>query len=393
VLRIAVRGASRITATLESGSQQRYLVILLGVSLIGGVAAYVHGGIATVQTEEWEYPDPLALVGFIILAVATLAGTIWHRERILAVILFGAVGLVVTLAFARFSAPDLALTQLSVEIVTVILMLLALHFLPDRTPTESSAGRRWRDIALSVVAGGGIGVITWDMLRRPHDSISHYFVENAQTGGGGTNVVNVILVDFRGFDTWGEISVLGIAAVSIFAIMRHLVLLPPPAASDGRPWAANIHPLFLRMISRPLLPLAMLVSFYILLRGHNLPGGGFIAALITSVALILQYIAGGISWARDRSPGDYHPVIAAGLLIATGTGIGAWAFGAPFLTSTYGHFQVPLIGEVELASAMMFDLGVYLTVVGAVMMMLIQLGEPSGHEPPSADTANRRREA
>src|SRR5690606_6479947 len=126
-------------------------------------------------------PDPLALVGFIILAVATLAGTIWHRERILAVILFGAVGLVVTLAFARFSAPDLALTQLSVEIVTVILMLLALHFLPDRTPTESSAGRRWRDIALSVVAGGGIGVITWDMLRRPHDSISHYFVENAQT--------------------------------------------------------------------------------------------------------------------------------------------------------------------------------------------------------------------
>jgi multicomponent K+:H+ antiporter subunit A len=381
VLAAAIRSAGRITAVLESGSQQRYLAILVGASVIAGIAAYVQGGIAAIPEQAMEIPDPLAIVAFLVLAAAALIGTVWHRQRILAVIVFGAVGLVVTLTFARFSAPDLALTQLSVEIVTVILLLLALHFLPDQSPAESSAARRWRDVLLSAATGAGVGLLSWEMLRRPHDSISHYFLENAQTGGGGTNVVNVILVDFRGFDTWGEISVLGIAAVAIFAIMRNLVLQPPLTASDGRPWAANTHPLFLRMISRPLLPMALLVSFYILLRGHNLPGGGFIAALITSVALILQYIAGGIAWASERSLRDYHPVIAAGLLIATGTGVGAWAFGAPFLTSTFGHPQLPLIGEIELASAMLFDLGVYLTVVGAVMLMLIQLGEPGGHDP------------
>ncbi|MDX9741904.1 MAG: monovalent cation/H+ antiporter subunit A [Gammaproteobacteria bacterium] len=379
-LAMAIRGAARITRIFESGSQQRYLLILIGVSLIAGIAAYLDAGIAAVPAQEANNLDPIAIVTFVILAAAALAGTIWHRQRILAVILFGAVGLVVTLTFARFSAPDLALTQLSVEVVSVILLLLALHFLPDRSPAESSAGRRWRDATLSVAAGGGMGLLTWEMLRRPHDSISDYFLENAQTGGGGTNVVNVILVDFRGFDTWGEISVLGIAAVAIFAILRNLVLAPPRSGIDGRPWAANTHPLFLRMISRPLLPLALLVSFYILLRGHNLPGGGFIAALITAVALILQYIAGGISWASERSVRDYHPVIAAGLLVATGTGVGAWAFGAPFLTSTFGHPHLPLIGEIELASAMLFDLGVYLAVVGAVMLILIQLGEPSGND-------------
>ena len=384
-LALAIRGAARITGVLEAGSQQRYLVILLGMSLLAGIAAYLGHGIAPVAGASMP-PDAVAVAAFIVLGAAAVGATVWHRRRMVAVILLGAVGLVVTLAFARFSAPDLALTQLSVEVVSVILLLLALHFLPERTPAESSAPRRWRDAALSLAAGGGMGLLTWEMLRRPHDSISGYYLDNALTGGGGTNVVNVILVDFRGFDTWGEITVLGIAAIAIFAVLRHLVLVPPRSGIDGRPWAANTHPLFLRMISRPLLPLALLVSFYILMRGHNLPGGGFIAGLITAVALILQYIAGGISWASERSLRDYHPVITAGLLISTATGIGAWAFGAPFLTSTFGHPRLPFIGEIELASAMLFDLGVYLAVLGAVMLILIQLGEPRGSAPEAQRT-------
>jgi multicomponent K+:H+ antiporter subunit A len=227
------------------------------------------------------------------------------------------------------------------------------------------------------------------MLRRPHQSISDYYVENSVPGGGGSNIVNVILVDFRGFDTWGAITVLANAAIGIYAMLRSLTLTHPSTDAEGRVWANNTHPLFLQMISRPLLPLALLVSFYLLLRGHNLPGGGFIAALVTSVALILQYIAGGIAWTRERSLNDYYPVIAIGLIIAALTGIGSWVFGAPFLTSAYGHFDLPLIGDVELATAMLFDLGVYLTVVGTVMLILINLGEPGhGH----GDAAMREQE-
>ena len=181
------------------------------------------------------------------------------------------------------------------------------------------------------------------------------------------NVVNVILVDFRGFDTFGEITVLGIAAMGIYALLKDLKLTSPRADSTGRPWARDAHPLVLVTISRPLLPLALLVSVYIFLRGHNLPGGGFIAGLVTSVALLLQYVASGVGWMHHRMPGDYHPVVALGLLLAGITGVASWLFGHPFLTSTFDYIHWPLVGKFEVASAMLFDTGVFLTVVGATL--------------------------
>lgn len=364
-----------ITATTENGSLQRYLALMVIGALIVGIAPYLSRDTAPIGPAGTV--DGVSIAAFIIIVVAALGTAIYHRNRLLAVVLLGVVGLIVTLTFVRYSAPDLALTQLSVEVVSIVLMLLALHFLPGRTVVESSTPRRVRDAALAALSGTGVGLLCWEMLRRPHQSISDYYVENAVPGGGGSNIVNVILVDFRGFDTWGEITVLAIAAIGIYAMLRGLKLVHPTTDAEGRVWANNTHPLFLQMISRPLLPLALLVSFYLLLRGHNLPGGGFIAALVTSVALILQYIAGGIAWTRERSINDYYPIIAAGLIIAALTGVGSWIFGAPFLTSAYGHFDLPLIGEIELATAMLFDLGVYLTVVGTVMLILINLGEPS----------------
>ena len=119
---------------------------------------------------------------------------------------------------------------------------------------------------------------------------------------------------------------------------------------------------------------SLLVSVYILLRGHNFPGGGFIAGLITAVALIMQYLANGVSWAQARLTVNMHTVISAGLLIAALTGLASWAFDHPFLTSTFGHLNWPVIGEFELASAMAFDLGVYLVVVGTTLLILIYLG-------------------
>ena len=127
--------------------------------------------------------------------------------------------------------------------------------------------------------------------------------------------------------------------------------------------------------ARLLLPLALMVSIFIFLRGHNLPGGGFIAGLITTAALILQYLASGIAWTREQWAVRYHRLIAWGLTIALLTGLGSWLFGRPFLTSAFGHFELPLVGEFELATAMLFDLGVYLVVVGALMLVLTTLGD------------------
>ena len=120
--------------------------------------------------------------------------------------------------------------------------------------------------------------------------------------------------------------------------------------------------------------MALLVSVFIFLRGHNLPGGGFIAGLITAIALVMQYLANGVAWTHARLPAQTHPLIAAGLIVAVVTGLASWLFDRPFLTSTFGHFELPLIGHVELASVLMFDLGVYLVVVGATLLILINLG-------------------
>ena len=125
---------------------------------------------------------------------------------------------------------------------------------------------------------------------------------------------------------------------------------------------------------RYLLPLQLLFAFFVLARGHNEPGGGFIAGLITAVALIVQYLANGIAWTRSRMSTKLHPLIGIGLLIATATGLGSWLFGYPFLTSTFTHVHWPLVGEFELASAMLFDLGVFLVVVGVTLMILLRLG-------------------
>ncbi|MGB4360945.1 MAG: hydrogen gas-evolving membrane-bound hydrogenase subunit E, partial [Rhodoferax sp.] len=214
----------------------------------------------------------------------------------------------------------------------------------------------------------------WAVLTRSNDGLAGFFLENSVPGGGGGNVVNVILVDFRGFDTFGEITVLAIAAVGIFALLGNLRLPGPTQDASGRAWDSDTHPMILATFARLLLPLALLVSVFIFLRGHNLPGGGFIAGLITAVALIVQYLANGVRWTHARLPAHTHPWIAAGLIIALLTGLASWLFGRPFLTSAFGHLDWPLVGEFELASAMAFDLGVYLVVVGATLLILINLG-------------------
>jgi multicomponent K+:H+ antiporter subunit A len=214
------------------------------------------------------------------------------------------------------------------------------------------------------------------MMTRDFTTISDYHLAQSKPGGGGTNVVNVILVDFRGFDTFGEIIVLCIAALAIFALLDTALKGAAARRLDAmrqRPEAADAHPLVLVVAARVLLPLAVAVGIYIFLRGHNQPGGGFIAGLVVAIAVIMQYMASGYAWAAERARFDAHEFLGAGVLIAGLTGLGSFLFGRPFLTSSFGYFHVPLVGEVELATAILFDVGVFLTVVGTVLLSLSQI--------------------
>ncbi|QIL69263.1 monovalent cation/H+ antiporter subunit A [Diaphorobacter sp. HDW4B] len=334
----------------------------------------------------------------------------WQAKyhRLAALTLMGGSGLCTVLTFLWFSAPDLALTQLVVEIVTTILILLGLRWLPKRDQAISLAddksmrtrARRTRDFVIAACAGTGMAWLAYAMMSRPFpESTSTFFLEHALTEGGGTNVVNVMLVDFRGFDTFGEIVVLGIVALTVYALLRRF--RPAPEAMDlpeQQRWLAPdlqtdlLNPrnakdtavgylMVPAVLVRLLLPFAALVSFYLFLRGHNEPGGGFVAGLVLSVGLLLQYIISGTEWVEEHLTLFPRKWIALGMLFALGTGLGSIFFGYPFLTSHTAHFTLPVIGEIHIASALFFDIGVYLLVVGSTLLILVAIAHQSvrGH--------------
>ncbi len=373
VLQRSTAGSSQLVARVQAASLQRFIAILL-VSL----AALVVWKMLPMQRLGGDVAlsgmDPVTVVGLLAMALTALLTVVFHRHRLLSLTMLSIVGLVTAMLFARFSAPDLALTQLVVEVVTILLMLLVLNFLPEKTPVESSSLRRLRDFCIALTSGGLFAVLTFAVLSRPFDSIADYYLANSLDGGGGTNVVNVILVDFRGFDTLGEISVLAITALAITALLHGLRL--PRRRTDrlGRSWARHGNYLMLKILARLMLPLALLVAVFIFLRGHNEPGGGFIAGLVTAVALVLLQVSSGQDWVRQRLSFNYRLLSSLGVLLAGATGLASWLFAKPFLTSAHGVVQIPLLGDLELASAMAFDLGVYFTVVGATLLILTTLG-------------------
>ncbi|SDN46551.1 multicomponent K+:H+ antiporter subunit A [Lutimaribacter pacificus] len=391
----AVAASRALTEGLHNGAISRYLAIFVAATVALTWIAF-SGGTLSPPTRPLLPVAPVVMVGWVLLVAAAALVVFNHRNRFRALVLIGIIGLMISGGFVYLSAPDLALTQISVETVTIMLLLLALHFLPKTTPVESSAGLRLRDGAIAIAAGVGVAALTMAFLMRDFDSISDYHLANSYEGGGGTNVVNVILVDFRGYDTFGEIIVLGIAGLTIFALME--ALLSGPAArrlrntdySQDR--SRDRHPLMMVVATRAMLPIATMVGVYIFLRGHNQPGGGFVAGLVISIALLMQYMASGFGWTQTRQRVEYHSMIGWGVLVAGLTGAAAWLGGAPFLTSIYGYIKLPWIEKFGLGSAFLFDLGVFLTVLGAVMLMLYSLsriaryaGETVNIEPMDYD--------
>ena len=337
-------------------------------------------------------------------AIGTAVQAKYHRLAALA--MSGGAGLITAMTFAWLSAPDLALTQIAVEVVTVVLILLGLRWLPPRIKAEENYVvnmpkallRRSRDLLLAVLGGSGLALLAYAVMTRGYNNdIATFFVENALPEGDGNNVVNVILVDFRGFDTLGEIIVLGIVALTVFALLRRF--RPPPETLQNGPLRRQkgstsnptdpetpdpksvlAPPGVMKVpavLGRLLLPMAAMVSVFFLLRGHNLPGGGFVGGLIFATAIILQYVVGGTLWVEARQNIKPQYWIGLGALIAGGAAMSAWWVARPFLAAFKIDLVLPLVGSIKLSTVLIFDIGVYMLVIGSTVLILVALAHQS----------------
>jgi multicomponent K+:H+ antiporter subunit A len=397
------RAAGRAVRWLFARRLQTQLVLIVA-SACGAAALPLSTG-GWLRRGTLEPVDPV-FAALWIVGGACAIGAAWQAKfhRLAALSMVGGAGLVVCLTFAWLSAPDVALTQIAVEVVTMVLFLLGLRWLPRRLEiryaqqrSASARARRARDALLAAAAGIGMGTIAFAIVTLPPAGLlAPFFFANALDPAGGRNVVNLILVDFRGFDTLGEITVVGSVAITVYALLRRFrpapesIAVPRPQRADAAsgPHASvpsdplpNNHMRIPALLVRLLFPIAALVSIYFLLRGHNAPGGGFVGGLVMALAIIVQYMVSGTIWVEARL--RIHPQvwIAAGLLAAVGAGFGAWLASRSFLTALAIDLHLPLIGDVHLSSILIFDVGVYLLVVGATALMLVALAHQSLRSP------------
>src|SRR5690606_30235574 len=332
-------GASKLEKLLSTRNIQPQLLVIILLVLGLGIVTWPEFIQLNFALPD-ENPEPLFVFAWIIgCACAVVAAWQAKYHRLAALALVGGTGIVTCLTFLWLSAPDLALTQLMVETVTTILILLGLRWLPPRLPPRYLNMivpsrvwiRRSRDLVIAVVAGVGMAGLSYGVMTSSvHNTISSFFTARALSEGGGSNVVNVLLVDFRGFDTFGEITVLAIVALTVYALLRRFrpdaesIKLPPqqthPVDAASRQTAEQqasegylfVPSVYLRLLS----PIICLVAIYLFMRGHNLPGGGFVAGLTFSIAIILHYMLAGTLWVESRLHLHPHRWIMAGLGVA-----------------------------------------------------------------------------
>jgi multicomponent Na+:H+ antiporter subunit A len=400
-----MRGIDRIAARTTSLTQRGSLPFYLGVILLVFTSTVTVALLFTRSWPEeirgWDHPAQLAIA--VVMIVAALAA-VRAGKRFQAVILVGVTGFGMSALFAMQGAPDLALTQILVEIVTLVAFVLVLRRLPARLGEQHGSRHRRIRAVIGIVFGLLMAVVAVVALgARTADPISLEFPGLAYEFGHGRNVVNVTLVDIRGWDTMGELSVVIAAATgvaSLIFISGRTDNLPRPSrrsvrktisaklarASDpgnddrsawlvaGRTLAARNRSILLEVVVRLIFHSVIVVSVYLLFAGHNAPGGGFAGGLVAGMALVARYLAGGRFELGAAAPIDAGKLLGTGLVLAAGTALVPLFLGADALTSTWFEGEVPVFGHVEFVTSTVFDVGVYLVVIGLVLDVLRSLG-------------------
>jgi multicomponent Na+:H+ antiporter subunit A len=387
------RTAVLVTGTTQRGSLPAYLAMILVV------VALFPGGLLLAQAtwpEQWRaWDNPLqAVVAAAILLAAVLAVRI--RQRLSAAVVVGITGYGCGVLFVLHGAPDLALTQVLIETVTLVAIVLVLRKLPldvgGREPRTVRLGRG----AVALTVGAVMALASAVALAaRTAAPVSEEFPELAYEEGHGENVVNVTLVDIRSWDTFGEMSVLVAAATGVASLVflrgRSGALARAGSAAEVEPSAGQRAPrgrwlpatstiqperrsLVFEVITRLLFHAVLVFSLFLLFAGHNAPGGGFAGGLVAGLALVLRYLAGGRYELGEAAPIDPGRLLGAGLLLAGSTGAVALVLGAQVFETAYLEATLPVLGDVSLATALFFDIGVYLVVVGLVLDVLRSLG-------------------
>lgn len=379
------RASLRLTASTQRGSLSANLSIIFAVLIALPLSTLILGERTEIRMVLWD--SPWQALASVILIVAAIAATMMDN-RLSGVILVGVTGYAIAAIFALQGAPDLALTQTLVETILMVLFMLVLRKLPANTdwtqPPEANRLRAW----LSIAVGFTVTLVTMFAINaRSSEPIANAIPDLADEIGHGANAVNVILVDIRAWDTFGEISVLVIAATGVASLIYRTRSFSrasrrPTLMVTGRRWlAAGVETekqqnrsLMVDVATRILFPSMIAVSIYFFFAGHNAPGGGFAGGLVAGLAFTLRYVAGGRAELEEALPVDVGRILGTGLFLSAAAAIWPMFLGHPPLTSSYDSLDLPLIGNMSLPSALLFDAGVYLIVVGLIMHILNSLG-------------------
>lgn len=371
-----MRGADVFIGHVQTGSLPLYLLVILSTVLVVPGGALLLGVDSLPEVDLAD--DPGQVVAVVLMGVASV-GAVMMRQRLAAVVCVGAVGYGMAVLFMYQGAPDLALTQVLVETLLLVLFVLVLRHLPGRfAPNQTSLSRGSRAVISALVGVLAAGFVLVAFSARP-DVVplgDEFIAESPEAGG--QNIVNAILVEFRGFDTLGETAVVTVTALGVLGLVR--AARRERGRSTDRavePWRPSF---FLDAAVRALFRVVLLFSLVLLLRGHDEPGGGFIGGLVAGCAFMLLYLAGGDRSLRRREPLAAEAFLGVGISLAALAGAVGWANGGEYLESGALAGTLPGLGEVKLSSGLVFDTGVYLVVVGLVLALLRSLGREEVRE-------------
>ncbi len=388
-----MRGIDRIAVEVTARTQRGSLPVYLGSILL--VVVVLPGG-ALLALSSWpsevRFADTWAqlLVGVIMVAAAFLAAT--SRGRLRAIMLVGVTGYGVAMLFLLHGAPDLALTQVLVETVTLVIFALVVRKLPKYFTTRPLHSSRWWRLVIAIAVAVVVCLVTVVASgARIAVPVSEAFYDAAYTFGYGKNIVNVTLVDIRAWDTMGEIAVLVVAATGVASLIfiRSRYSAQPTRADTGAEPSQPGRSVWLRagetlsalhrsivfeVVTRVLFPVMIMVSIYVLMVGHNAPGGGFAGGLIAGLALIIRYLAAGSEELDEAAPVDAGQVLGIGLILAAVSALAPAVLGGKILQSYDIALHLGPIGSTHLVTSVFFDIGVYLVVVGVMLDLARSLG-------------------